>query len=45
MIKEFFYNLLKKKLAKEKHEYIKLQWEQAKLEQQLKELKESRVEQ
>lgn len=33
MIKELIQHLLDERLAKKKHEYIKLQWEKARLEQ------------
>lgn len=35
MIKDMIQRFLNKKLAEKKHEYIKMQWEKARLEQML----------
>lgn len=43
MIKEFIYNFLNGKLQKKKHDVIKLQWEKAKLEAILKQLKDKEI--
>ena len=37
---EFIYNFLAKKLAKKKHEVLRLQWQKIELERQLQRLKE-----
>lgn len=42
MIKNIIQRFLDKKLAQKKHEYIKLQWEKAKLEQKLLHVKNDR---
>lgn len=39
-MKNFILNFLNKKLAKKKHDVIKLQWQKAELEQKLKQLKQ-----
>lgn len=39
MIKDMIQNFLDKKLAKKKYEYIKMQWEKAKLEKILAQAK------
>lgn len=40
MILQWIYNRLRKKAFKERHSLLKLQWERAKLEKKLRELKE-----
>ena len=39
MIKEYIYNFLNRKLAKKKHDCIKLEWQKVELEKQLRQLK------
>ena len=40
MIKEYIYNFLNRKLAKKKHDCIKLEWQKVELEKQLQQLKQ-----
>lgn len=42
MITELIYQFLNKKLAQKKRECIKLQWQKVELENQLRQLKESK---
>lgn len=40
MIREYVYKILNRKLAQKKHECIKLEWQKAELENQLRQLKQ-----
>ena len=40
MIKEYIYNFLNRKLAKKKHDCIKLEWQKVELENKLRQLKQ-----
>ena len=40
MIKDFIYNFMNRKLEKKKHDCIKLKWQKAELENQLRQLKQ-----
>ena len=42
MIKDMIQRFLNKKLAQKKHEYIKMQWEKARLEQMLLQAKSNK---